>query len=434
MNINYAIFRSEPIYTLNDLAQIGSHNKREKKAYNSNPDIRVELSKNNIELVPLTEKYVKGFYNLTKEYRKEHENRMKTERENRKKTFNQMLNQSQNVVADELIFTASNNFFENMTIEDIKEWANTSMEFVYNDLGYTKEQILHATVHLDEKTPHLHCVVVPLVKKYDKRTKTERFTISKKQYIKDKVHLSQLQDKYHVRLMAKGYDLSRGIKYSDNKHIAIKDYKKITQKLNNELNVCNTKLENEMIILKENLDQAKEIKFDKEFIKVKKETIDNIGKVVKESQKVLELQPKLQKVFTEVSNYTKSYEKIKKENHSITKELNSLKEKNKKLKEENRTLSEFITKMIHMIKSFFRRMLLLGNEKVKDETSTSVEALYFKEFFNNNDVIDVAKGTDREKEILQYVGIENENKEDFNNFENVENESKKEKDDFDISL
>ena len=50
--MNYAIFRSEPIYTLNDLAQIGSHNKREKKAYNSNPDIKPELTKNNIELVP----------------------------------------------------------------------------------------------------------------------------------------------------------------------------------------------------------------------------------------------------------------------------------------------------------------------------------------------------------------------------------------------
>ena len=75
MNLNYAIFRSEPIMTLQDLAQIGSHNKREKKAYKSNPDIEIELSKNNIELIPLTEKYVKGFYNLTKDYRKEHEER-----------------------------------------------------------------------------------------------------------------------------------------------------------------------------------------------------------------------------------------------------------------------------------------------------------------------------------------------------------------------
>ena len=36
MNLNYAIFRSEPIMTINDLAQIGSHNKREKKAVTVN--------------------------------------------------------------------------------------------------------------------------------------------------------------------------------------------------------------------------------------------------------------------------------------------------------------------------------------------------------------------------------------------------------------
>lgn len=111
MNLNYAIFRSEPIMTISDLAQIGSHNKREKKAYNYNPDIKQELSKNNIELVPSTEKYVKGFYNLTNEYRKQHEEKQKTERTDRKNTFNQMLNKSRNVVADELLFTANNEFF-----------------------------------------------------------------------------------------------------------------------------------------------------------------------------------------------------------------------------------------------------------------------------------------------------------------------------------
>lgn len=51
MNFNYAIFRSDPIYTIDDLAQIGSHNTREKKAYNSNPDIDIEQSKDKIELV-----------------------------------------------------------------------------------------------------------------------------------------------------------------------------------------------------------------------------------------------------------------------------------------------------------------------------------------------------------------------------------------------
>ena len=99
--MNYGIFRSEPIMTLNDLAQIGSHNKREKKAYKSNPNIKLEETKNNIELVPLKEKYVKGFHNLTKEYRKQHEEKQKTERDDRKRSYSEMLNKSRSVVADD---------------------------------------------------------------------------------------------------------------------------------------------------------------------------------------------------------------------------------------------------------------------------------------------------------------------------------------------
>ena len=156
MSLNYAIFRSSPIYTLKDLAGIGSHNKREKKAYNSNPDINLELTKNNIELKELDTKYVKGFYEITKEYKKEHDERMKNEREDRKRTYSQMLDKSKNVVADELMFTATHEFFKDKNINDIKRWAGTCMNFVYQDLGYKKEQILHATVHMDEKTPHIH--------------------------------------------------------------------------------------------------------------------------------------------------------------------------------------------------------------------------------------------------------------------------------------
>ena len=150
MNLNYGIFRSEPIMTINDLAQIGSHNKREKKVYKSNPNIKLELTKNNIELVPLSVKYVKGFKMLVKDYEKEHNERMKTEREDRKRTFNEMLNKSKSVVADELVFTASPKFFDNMSKDEILKWANTCMDFVYNDLGYKKEQVLHATIHMDE--------------------------------------------------------------------------------------------------------------------------------------------------------------------------------------------------------------------------------------------------------------------------------------------
>ena len=263
MNLNYAIFRSEPIYTLQDLAQIESHNKREKQAYKSNPDIKLNMSQYNVELVPLAKKYVKGFYNITKDYRKEHEEIMKTEREDRKRKFNTMLDNSRNVVADELLFTATNRFFRNMSNEDLMKWANTCMEFVYEDLGYTKDQVLHATLHVDEKTPHIHCVVVPLVKKLDKRRNTERFTISKKQYIRDKIHLSQLQDKYHQRLTEKGFDLERGIKGSDAEHLKTKELKKATKYYENKVEVINKSLDKAISDLDDKMQYNKNPIFDK---------------------------------------------------------------------------------------------------------------------------------------------------------------------------
>lgn len=84
--MSYVIFRSQPIKTLQDLSQIGSHNKREKDVYKSNPDIKLDRIKDNIELVRCNEKYVKKFYELTKDYKKEHEERQKNIREDRRKS------------------------------------------------------------------------------------------------------------------------------------------------------------------------------------------------------------------------------------------------------------------------------------------------------------------------------------------------------------
>ena len=412
--MNYAIFRSEPIMTLQDLAQIGSHNKREKKAYKSNPDIEIDLSKNNIELVPLTDKYVKGFYNLTKDYRKEHEERMKTEREDRKKNFNQMLNKSKSVVADELLFTATNEFFKDMSREDILLWANTCMDFVYNDLGYTKDQVLHSVIHLDEKTPHIHCVVIPLIKKYDKRTNTERYTISKKQYIKDKIHLSELQDKYHKRLTDKGFDLERGIKNSDNKNIPIKEFKKITRKLNNQLNIKNENLNKAMNELQDKMSSNKETIFDKEYVKIKKDTFDSINKVITETENLMKVQPKLQQIYNEVASYTKSYQYLEKENNNIKREVINLKNKNEKLNQENNKLTTYLKLILEAIKTFFRELLIFGNDKVKQATTKEVKDYYDNKNFTKKDVIDIAKETTKEDELFSYIDYKKQkNKDEF---------------------
>lgn len=91
--MNYAIFRSEPIMTTNDLVQIGFHNQREKKAYKSNSDIRIEDSCINIQLVSLNNKYVKRFDKLTNKYKKQPNEKTKTT----KNTFLKRICQSKKV-------------------------------------------------------------------------------------------------------------------------------------------------------------------------------------------------------------------------------------------------------------------------------------------------------------------------------------------------
>lgn len=426
--MNYGIFRSEPIMTLNDLAQIGSHNKREKKAYKSNPNIKLELTKSNIELVPLKGKYVKGFHNLTKEYRKQHEEKQKTEREDRKRSYSEMLNKSRSVVADELLFTATNKFFKDKDKDFILEWANTCMDFVYNDLGYTKEQILHSTLHLDEATPHIHCVVVPLVKKLDKRTNTERYTISKKQYIKDKLHLSQLQDIYNVRLREKGYNLERGIKGSNAKHQKVKEFKKTTKYYENKVEIINKRLDNAMNDFEEKMKTTKNTIIDKEYVKVKKDTFDSMQNVIKETKKAIEFQPKLESLFNEVDTYTKSHQTLEKENQNMQREIKSLKTRNHNLTEENDNLKSYIKAILEAIKHFFRELLQIGNDKTKEATTSEIKNYYDNNDFESKDIYDISKGTSKEDELFDYAGVPSYLKSSKKTYND------KEKNDFEISL
>ena len=128
--MNYAIFRSKPIKSTNALAGIGAHDNREKEKYKSTPDIDLTRSHENIELVSCDKKYVEKFYEITAPYKEEWDERMKTERPERKRTFTKMVNDGKNVVADELILTASHNFFNDMSREDITKWGNKCMDFV----------------------------------------------------------------------------------------------------------------------------------------------------------------------------------------------------------------------------------------------------------------------------------------------------------------
>ena len=400
--MSYAIFRVEPIYKIADLAQIGSHNKREKKAYKSNPDIDITKTKNNIELVPLSEKYIKGFYNLTKEYKKEHDKRMETMRDDRKKTFKQMVDDANNVVADELLFTSDSDFFKDMNKKQIKKWADICMEFVYEDLGYTKEQILHATLHLDEKTPHIHCVVVPLIRKFDKRTNTEKYTISKKEYIKSNAHLSELQDKYHQRLVDKGFDLKRGIKNSNNEHISIKEFKKITKKLDTRMEKQNYLMTRDYELLEEKLKIAKPTISGKE-VKIDKDTYDTLNNFMHTSKRVIKDMPRNQALFKELTDYTQTYKDIEQERDNIKVEVKLLEKQNEKLQQDYDNLFNLLKTILQALKKFFKRLLKIGTENDKDDVVDEIKEYHKNNLYDNEDLHDIADNTTREEEINDYL-------------------------------
>ena len=401
--MSYAIFRSQPIKTLQDLSQIGSHNKREKDVYKSNPDIKLDRIKDNIELVRCNEKYVKKFYELTKDYKKEHEERQKNIREDRRKSYYRMVNDARNVVADELLFTSDSLFFKNKSKEEILRWANTCMDFVYNDLGYTKEQVLHSTIHMDEKTPHIHCVVIPLVKKLDKRTNTERYTISKKQYIKNNEHLSELQDKYHNRLVKAGFDLERGLKGGTAENINIREFKKMTRRLDKSLEKSTLLLNDDYNDLKVKLNESKPTITGKE-VKIDKDTYQTLNKFMSTAKRIIEDIPKTQSMVKTLEEYTKIFRSTQRENIQLKKEVNRLELENEEIKQENNRLENLIYNLLQRLKDLFKKILHIGTDKEKDSVSDEIKYRYDNNYYNDLDLCYISKGTTKERDIFEYIG------------------------------
>ena len=400
--MSYAIFRCQSINTLNDLSYIGSHNKREKESYKSNPDIRKKDSKNNIELVKCDIKYREKFYEITKKYRKEHDEKMTTIRQDRYKSFEQMVDDSKSCVADEMIFTSDQEFFKDMTKDEILKWANGCMEFVYNDLGYTKEQVLHSILHLDEKTPHIHCVVVPLVKKFDKRVNKERYSISKRDYIKDQTNLSILQDKYCFRLNNLGFKLERGEKGTKIKNLSLGQLKGITRHYERLANKSKMNIENEHLKIINMLKFSKKKVFSDSII-LNGESYHILLKYLDLYTKEIQNQVIYQNFFNDLDNYIFNYKELEKEYNHSQKIIDNLKEKCERLDQNNNDLIDFIKLILEMLKDFFRRILLSKNESDKNKTINILKECYEKDLYNSYDLIDISKNTDKEIEVNNFI-------------------------------
>lgn len=115
------------------------------------------------------------------------------------------------VICIEYVFTASPEFFATADEKKQGEFFKRSVEWLKDKYG--EDNIVIATVHNDEKTPHMSAFVVPI----DARGKLNAAGL-----IGNREQMSRDQDTFHARVADLG--LERGLKGSKAQHMTIQQY------------------------------------------------------------------------------------------------------------------------------------------------------------------------------------------------------------------
>ena len=116
------------------------------------------------------------------------------------------------------------------------------------------ENVVAAHLHMDEKTPHIHAAIVPIVTGERRKAKKEQEARKRKYHKKantvrlcaDDLFNRQTLIAYHdnyARVMAK-YGLQRGVRGSEARHTTTTQYYRDIQKKNAALDAENKRLQN----------------------------------------------------------------------------------------------------------------------------------------------------------------------------------------------
>ncbi|WP_055413800.1 MobV family relaxase [Nonlabens sp. YIK11] len=105
------------------------------------------------------------------------------------------------------IFTGSHEEMMKLAADEDKffEWQKACSNFLQREYG--KDNIVRFVLHMDEKTPHIHAITVPL---------TEDGRLSAKEIIGNKEVLRERLDRYAE--IVKPFGLERGLRYSGTTH------------------------------------------------------------------------------------------------------------------------------------------------------------------------------------------------------------------------
>ena len=375
--MSYAIIRNAK-YKRENLKGIFRHNERRNKNY-SNKNIDKEKSYLNYSLKDTQFTYEKEFDRIRKEY-----------------NLKGQIKSVSNIVC-EYIITSDKNFFE------------TAYKFVceYKNLG--EQYILSAKVHMDEETPHMHLVFIPVVHTTDKKGNSiDKIACSEFWEAKDSYR--QLQNAFHSYITANGFDLERG-NPSERVHLSVEDYKKITNFENTKTVLKDIKLE---------LPETPDVKSFGKLVRNRDEKIQEL--VVEPRDKMIkELQEQNSLLYLTLQSQVNTVErasKYEKERKSIMCENRELKEKcenmendySTKLKEEIRKVENKYEDKIYKLEkenSFLRKIINTLQKTVDkfihwvcNKFSVSSEDEFIKDFEFENDIyLDPEKQIEYEEEL-----------------------------------
>lgn len=262
--MSYAIFRTQKMQST-VINKCQRHNQRENKSY-SNKDIDLNKTMLNYDL------HNKRNIIYRDEINRKINERYKGEKAVRKDA----------VLNVECLITSDSDFFKRVGSDGTKKYFEESYNFIKNEFG--KENILYATVHLDETTPHMHLGFIPI---------TSDGRLSAKDWLDGKRKLTELQNRFHYYITHKGFDLDRGTSSNETKakNIKIQDLKKRSlEEINKELEKKQKEFEEITNILYQNsldISQINKIEYedastllrkDTENIKIKKSDFEKLKK------------------------------------------------------------------------------------------------------------------------------------------------------------
>lgn len=342
--MSYAVVRMVKLKS-HDLKGIQFHNQRERDS-KTNLDIDKSKSELNYDLL-----------NSTKiDYNKRVKEIIETQKEGTRKI------RKDAVLVNEFLVTSDKKFFDELSPKREKEFFQESVEFFKERYG--EQNIVFATVHVDEKTPHLHIGVVPM-----RDGKLQGKNIFNRQ------ELLALQDVFPKQMKVKGFDLERGELGSKAEHIEIQKFKAITidQKVK-ELE-CSLKEVQQVYEVVQKVDSI-EVK-DKRDLKTKMglKGSHRVEIAFEDFEQVKLLAKTSETLKTRNKRLTSEVERLEKENVALKNRSFKIAEENGKLMTENKQLTQlvksyeasvdYLQKTIEVIKSNSKKHLEIGLERMQ---------------------------------------------------------------------